>query len=101
EALNNIAKHAQATHVDVVLDDTDDEIILSVRDNGVGIPPGKSNTLTHGLRGMRERAGYLGGSVRIESAPGKGTLIVIAIPKTPANMQPMEQGSENTEVANG
>jgi signal transduction histidine kinase len=100
EALNNIAKHAQATHVDVVLDDTDDEIILSVRDNGVGIPPGKSNTVTHGLRGMRERAGYLGGSVRIESAPGKGTLIVIAIPKTPANMQPAEQGSENTEVAN-
>ena len=101
EALNNIAKHAQATRVDVVLDDTDDEVILSVRDNGVGIPDGKSGTVTHGLRGMRERAGYLGGSVRIDSAPGRGTLIVITIPKTEANMQTAEPSSEDTEIANG
>jgi PAS domain S-box-containing protein len=90
EALNNIAKHAKATQVDVVLDDTDDEIILTVRDNGIGIPAERSGTVTHGLRGMRERAGYLGGSVRINSAPGKGTVITITIPKTPANMQQLE-----------
>lgn len=101
EALNNIAKHAQATHVDVVLDDTDDEIMLSVRDNGIGIPAGRSGTLTHGLRGMRERAGYLGGSVRINSAAGKGTVIVITIPKTEANIQQPEQASDDTEIANG
>jgi PAS domain S-box-containing protein len=100
EALNNIAKHAEATHVNVVLDDTDDEIILSVRDNGVGIPPAKSGTVTHGLRGMRERAGYLGGSVRINSAAGKGTVIVITIPKTEANMQQPEPAGDDTEFAN-
>jgi signal transduction histidine kinase len=43
--------------------------------------PQPAGTLTHGLRGMRERAGYLGGEVRIVSAPGKGTCIVISIPK--------------------
>ena len=89
EALNNIAKHAKATHVDVVLDDVDDEIVLTVRDNGVGIPaidPGGVTT-THGLRGMRERVAYLGGTVRLSGAEGKGTTIVITIPKTPENTE--------------
>lgn len=88
EALNNIAKHAKATHVDVVLDDVDDEIVLTVRDNGIGIPaenPGGMST--HGLRGMRERVAYLGGTVRVNGADGKGTTIVITIPKTPENTQ--------------
>ncbi|RBA25355.1 PAS domain-containing sensor histidine kinase [Herminiimonas fonticola] len=86
EALNNIAKHAKATHVDIVLDDIDDEIVLTVRDNGIGIPavnPG--GMTTHGLRGMRERVAYLGGTVRVSGAEGKGTAIVITIPKTPEN----------------
>lgn len=86
EALNNIAKHAKATHVDVVLDDVDDEIVLTVRDNGIGIPaanPGAA--ITHGLRGMRERVAYLGGTVRVSGVEGKGTTIVITIPKTPEN----------------
>ena len=88
EALNNIAKHAKATHVDVVLDDVDDEIVLTVRDNGIGIPavnPG--GLVTHGLRGMRERVAYLGGSVRVNGAEGKGTTIIITIPKTPENTE--------------
>jgi PAS domain S-box-containing protein len=83
EALNNIAKHAAATRVDVVLDDTDDEIILSIRDNGIGMPTGQpAGSMRHGLRGMRERAGYLGGDVRIVSAAGKGTSVIITLPKT-------------------
>ena len=88
EALNNIAKHAKATHVDVVLDDVDDEIVLTVRDNGIGIPlenPG--GVVTHGLRGMRERVAYLGGTVRVSGAEGKGTTIIITIPKTPENTE--------------
>lgn len=86
EALNNIAKHAKASHVDVVLDDTDDEIVLTVRDNGIGIPLSRpNNMITHGLRGMRERVAYLGGTVRIGGAEGKGTTIVVTIPKTAEN----------------
>jgi PAS domain S-box-containing protein len=82
ESLNNIAKHAHATRADVILDDTDENVTLTIRDNGVGMAaPQPAGTLTHGLRGMRERAGYLGGEVRIVSAQGKGTTIVITIPK--------------------
>lgn len=99
EALNNIAKHAQATHVDVILDDTDDEIVLTVRDNGIGIPQGQpTDVVTHGLRGMRERAGYLGGSVRVGTgALGHGTTIMITIPKTAANMAEAEGTTELTD----
>lgn len=99
ESLNNIAKHAQATRVDVVLDDTEDEILLTIRDNGIGMPTAQSGVMTHGLRGMRERAGYLGGSVQVTSVVGKGTTIAIAIPKTAVNMQieVEEEGEENVE----
>lgn len=87
ESLNNIAKHAQATRVDVILDDTDDEIILTIRDNGIGISPERlTNVMTHGLRGMRERAAYLGGSVKVSGAHGSGTTIAVTIPKTEANL---------------
>ncbi|RQO34046.1 PAS domain S-box protein [Herminiimonas sp. KBW02] len=96
ESLNNIAKHAQATHVDVVLDDADDEIMLTIRDNGVGIPIAQSGVITHGLRGMRERAGYLGGSVRVSSSAGSGTTIAISIPKTAENMR-IEVDDESEE----
>lgn len=82
EALNNIARHAKADQVDVVLDDSDDCIMLTVRDNGVGMSAAQSHqTATHGLRGMRERAGYLGGDVQIVSELGKGTRIIITLPR--------------------
>ncbi|WP_293778989.1 PAS domain-containing protein [uncultured Oxalicibacterium sp.] len=88
ESLNNIAKHAQASHVDIILDDTDDEIILHIRDDGIGIAPDRlTDVMTHGLRGMRERATYLGGAVNIRNAPNGGTLISAIIPKIPANMR--------------
>jgi PAS domain S-box-containing protein len=100
EVLNNIAKHAQATRVDVVLDDTDDEIALTIRDNGVGMAVGQPiDTSTHGLRGMRERAGYLGGTVKITSAPGKGTTIQITIPKTGANMSAASSSDEHIDAS--
>jgi len=83
EALNNIAKHAQASRVDIILDDNDEEIYLTIRDNGKGIAmqisPYRS---THGLRGMRERVTYLGGTIAIDSAPGAGTCIRIKLPKS-------------------
>ena len=93
ESLNNVAKHAQATRVDVVLDDSEDGIVLSVRDNGIGFAPEAAGSkLTHGLRGLRERAQYLGGSARINSIPGKGTSVVIRLPRT----SPEDQRSEET-----
>jgi len=95
EALNNIAKHAKANRVEIVLDDTDDHVVLSIRDDGVGIEASqKAGTVTHGLRGMRERAGYLGGDVKIISAAGKGTSIVITLPKAGSNAQPAQENEK-------
>ena len=85
EALNNIAKHAKASRVSVVLDDTDDTIVLTIRDDGVGLPENCAGMLhTHGLRGMRERAAYLGGSVGFSRSPGGGTTIQVHVPKPDA-----------------
>lgn len=82
EALNNIAKHAKATHVDIILDDDEEYLYLTIRDNGIGMAvEAKPYNPTHGLRGMRERATYFGGSISIDSKPGCGTRISIVLPR--------------------
>jgi PAS domain S-box-containing protein len=84
EALNNVYKHAKATCVDMILERRQNNIVLIVEDNGTGFDPG--DTVTHGtdrdlgLIGMRERASLTGGTLDIESAPGKGTTIFVRIP---------------------
>ena len=97
EALNNIAKHANATHADIILDDNDEEIYLTIRDNGKGI---SLQTLpynaTHGLRGMRERVAYFGGSIVIESAPGAGTRIKIKLPKISQSINSSQAAREKS-----
>lgn len=83
EGLNNIAKHARATQVQLTLDDSEDGIVLTMRDNGVGFAPdAAAHRLTHGLRGMRERAQYLGGTFMVKSAPGQGCTVSIHLPRT-------------------
>lgn len=79
EALTNVAKHAAARRVSVRLERYDTMVELQVRDDGVGFKPG-ANHRGLGLQGMRERAALLGGAVRLESAPGKGTLITARFP---------------------
>lgn len=83
EALANVAKHAQATRVNVVLDETDAEIVLTIRDDGAGfVLPATNPRKTHGLRSMQERARGLGGEIRIVSACGAGTVMTIRLPRT-------------------
>ncbi|WP_211461190.1 PAS domain-containing sensor histidine kinase [Collimonas silvisoli] len=81
EILNNVSKHAHATQVEVILDIDEDRLALTVRDNGIGMSQQRfENTTTHGLRGLHERATYLGGKVRFSAAPGKGTAVVVELP---------------------
>ena len=81
ETLTNIARHAQATRAEVVLQKQRDRLVLLVHDNGRGFDqadPSLSQSL--GLLGMRERAAILGGRVSISSASGKGTTVTAWIP---------------------
>ena len=71
EALNNIAKHAQASRVDVILERREGFIVLVVEDDGVGFNlDGGDVEMGLGLLSMRERAGLAGAAIEIEAAPG-------------------------------
>jgi signal transduction histidine kinase len=84
EALNNIAKHGQATRVAVILEQRDDRVVLVIEDDGRGFDVSRKNAESHeqrlGLSGMRERATLMSGTSDIESAPGKGTTVIVQIP---------------------
>ena len=83
EALNNIAKHAQATVVGVLLERTEQSIRVVVADDGRGFDltgAAGSGTRSIGLRGMEERVTAVGGTLDIESAPGEGTTVSIRVP---------------------
>lgn len=78
EALNNVAKHAKAAQVDVLLERRGDKIVLIVEDNGVGFD---GAALDHvgglGTLGMRERATLIGAALDIESTPSQGTTVYL------------------------
>jgi signal transduction histidine kinase len=80
EAFNNIARHAQATRVELNLFQDDQYIKLEVKDNGRGFDPTAQRPGHLGQQTMRERAMELGGKVEIVSAPGEGTLVCAFLP---------------------
>jgi signal transduction histidine kinase len=77
EALANAAKHSDATRIDVSLERRDGNLLLSVRDDGVG---GADATRGSGIVGLNDRVEALGGSLRVDSSPGEGTQIVAQLP---------------------
>jgi signal transduction histidine kinase len=81
EALNNVLKHAHAGRVDVHLAVTEGDATLEVVDDGVGFERSFSGGCGLGLRGMHERVDRLGGSLRIETAPGAGTRVQVHVPR--------------------
>jgi signal transduction histidine kinase len=89
EALNNCEKHSGAGQVHVVLRQSLGVISLEVRDDGSGFVTGEPGSPAHreglGLLGMRERAARLGGTLKVDSSPGRGTRIVLEIPHLAAS----------------
>jgi signal transduction histidine kinase len=77
EALANAAKYSQASRIDLSLERRDGALVLSVRDDGVG---GVDAARGSGIVGLDDRVEALGGSIRVDSRPGKGTQIVARLP---------------------
>jgi len=85
EALENVALHARARHVKVNLTMKDDIVQLVIHDDGISFNPGhlsarRKKSVHLGLLGLHERAAYLGGTLNVDSAPGRGTTITAKIP---------------------
>ncbi len=81
EALTNVAKHAAASRVGVTLSYDGDEVVLDVRDDGVGFDASASpRSSSFGLRGMRQRVARLAGDLTLESRPGRGTAVSARLP---------------------
>ncbi|MGE5683376.1 MAG: PAS domain S-box protein [Bacillota bacterium] len=81
ESLTNVAKHSNATQVEISVEEKGNSMILKVQDNGVGIEPSTIG-LNHGfgIIGMRERAALLNGEFKISGLPGNGTIVEVKIP---------------------
>jgi len=81
EALTNVARHAQASAVGIEMRHEDGELVLTVRDNGIGFT---ERSLQHegryGLLGIRERAHMLGGRLEVDNAPGGGGRLTVRLP---------------------
>jgi PAS domain S-box-containing protein len=81
ESLTNVARHARAKRVEIVLAEEGGDLVLTVRDNGCGMDNRKLNDPhSLGLTGIRERALSLRGAARFESAPGEGTTVRVRVP---------------------
>ena len=83
ESLANVRKHSRATQATVDVRREEFLLLLSISDNGVGFTPGspsKSDFPRFGIATMQERAATIGGELKIESAPGRGTTVRLEVP---------------------
>lgn len=86
EALTNIFKHAEATAAKVVFERTGTFLKVTIEDNGKGFIPEKvaEKKLHFGLHTMKERAEALGGKLTVDTAPSKGTKVIVLLPQEEA-----------------
>lgn len=87
EALSNVRRHADVQEACVTLHESGERLVLSIADHGRGFDPPPltgpcaTNRPEHiGLRGMRERAAFIGGILTVESSPGQGTRVRVEVP---------------------
>jgi two-component system, NarL family, sensor histidine kinase DevS len=80
EALTNVAKHADASRISIVVTRKANAVTVVVEDDGTGFDPSNTQADRLGLAGMRERIGLLGGRLAVESAPSSGTTIAAEVP---------------------
>ncbi len=82
EAVSNVALHSQATRVEITLGESDDDLVLTITDDGIGLPESRSPRGSYGVDLMRERSKEYGGKLSIESGSDGGTIVMMAMPIT-------------------
>lgn len=85
EAMSNAVKHGQATRIDVHLARQNGCIVLTIRDNGIGIPDTPAKGTGMGLLTMSHRAQMMGGSVKVEPRTGGGSQVICSVPASAKN----------------
>lgn len=81
ETMTNIARHAGATEVTIMVDKTEEQFCFTIADNGKGLKPGSMTDIrTFGLLGMHERAERIGALLAFDSEPDKGTRVTLEVP---------------------
>jgi len=75
EALENVSQHADAHNITLSLSRNETGLILEISDDGVGFPQDAEADQSFGIKGMRERAELIGGTLEMESHPGQGTTV--------------------------
>ena len=80
EAFTNAAKHANASAVDILIEEADGTLTVQVRDDGAG---GADASRGSGLTGLRDRVEAVGGSMSLDSAAGAGTVLTARLPVDP------------------
>jgi PAS domain S-box-containing protein len=101
EALTNARKHSKARHIQVKFEAEEERIFVIIRDDGHGFSPNNLEKVYgrhFGLQFMQERAGQLGGTLQIQSTPGKGTEVVLELPRQGVGMV-LERPGKETEYA--
>jgi signal transduction histidine kinase len=99
ESLTNASKYAKANQVSVTLACTTEQLLLTVCDDGRGLPPdfdAGSIAGHHGLLGMEQRVLALGGTMHVDSTPGHGVTIRIEVPMTSAVLAQEESTTQGT-----
>ncbi len=87
EALTNVGKYAAASRVEIVLHQQGGDVMVTVRDNGVGFDAGRLRTSHHGLAAMRHRIEHCGGTLAVDSWASAGTRIVAVLPGASCALQ--------------
>lgn len=90
EGINNVARHSKSAAADIEFQVEDDRLFLSMKDDGRGFDVEQQSS-GHGLLSMEERCRSLGGELKIESEPGKGTTLTLVMPLKP------QDGSANDD----
>jgi PAS domain S-box-containing protein len=95
ESLTNVARHAEATSICTTLFEDNDELVLTVKDDGKGFCEPEAGT-SLGLLGMKERAQACGGDVQVSSSPGQGTAVSVRIPLRAADADPEDHADTDS-----